>query len=84
MGSKHTPSPWVMDKSSSDTDIYVMASNMDIAKVTIENDEGKANANLIVAAPEMLQEMKSLAKALEDVHELPQSFYDAIKKAEGR
>ena len=44
----------------------------------------KINANLIVSAPELLNEMKKLAKSLEDNIELPQSFYDAIAKAEGR
>ena len=42
------------------------------------------NLNLIASAPELLNEMKNLAKSLEDVVELPQSFYDAIAKAEGR
>lgn len=42
------------------------------------------NARVIAAAPTMLAEMKKLAQALEDTgHEPDQSFYDAIKQAEG-
>ena len=44
----------------------------------------KANVNLWAASAEMLEEMKGLAKALEDTgHEPPLSFYLTIAKAEG-
>ena len=56
-------------------------------KVAPSLEQQCANADFIARAcnshDEMLHEMKELAKALEDTgHEPPQSFYDAIRKAE--
>ena len=60
--SKHTPGPWTLDGN------YVYGSNFVIAQVyqiSFENPEGKANARLIAAAPEMFDVLKETLEVLE-------------------
>lgn len=78
---KHTPSPWgFSDDPRSEMFYRADREGNFISKLP----RTKANMRLMVAAPDMLEEMENLAKALEDTgHEPPQSFYNVIKKARG-
>jgi len=82
---KHTPAPWrvrTLENFGWNIVYYNNGDKFDIKRISKVNEE--ANANLIAAAPELLQEMESLAQALEDTgHEPPQSFFDAMNKARG-
>ena len=75
--SKHTPGPWKLRRfptarggldcwwvldSIPDCDGQVLANA--ICTLTMSNDDAEANANLIAAAPDLLEEAKKSAKAL--------------------
>ena len=89
---QHTPAPWELGKDGYGQDGYIYCDNdfgtaiaivygKGLMLTGISEQEAKANAQLMVCAPELLHEMESLAKALEDVHDVPDSFLDAIRKA---
>ena len=94
--SKHTPienwiavGSWVENMDDKNADICSCnPEDFGQGHMEMPTEEQCANAELIVHCvtmhDELLNEMKNLAKSLEDNIELPQSFYDAIAKAEGR
>ena len=47
------------------------------------DEQGRANARLIAAAPDMLAALERLAQEFEDNHEVPDYVYGAIRKARG-
>lgn len=67
--SKHTPGPWI---NLGNGDIVAQSENYcggekDIASVFLtSNDEDEANANLIAAAPELLEALKDMLDGHED------------------
>lgn len=72
------PEPWNIDVGAYETfggsRGYIMIDCEDVTEEQI---------TILKHAPVMLHEMKELAKALEDVHELPDSFYAVIREARG-
>lgn len=51
---QHTPKPWLIEESRSETDSKcIVAKGSNLAVVFFRTDEEKANANLIAAAPDM-------------------------------
>ena len=47
------------------------------------DEQGRANARLIAAAPDMLAALERLAQEFEDNHEVPDYVYEVIRKARG-
>lgn len=65
---KHTPGPWTVDDSVPDEAVYVMCPSGTIANVGpcgTPDDEDKANARLIAAAPDLLEALKNTLCYLE-------------------
>jgi len=69
MNTKHTPGPWKTRKGFDSDTIEVFAPNpkigrpfqpTELAVVQADSREGKANASLIAAAPELLEAVQSL------------------------
>ena len=65
--SKHTPAPWNVDK---DYDIYAgdpkQGTRVDIATISwFRNQNFKANARLIAAAPELLEALEECLDAID-------------------
>ncbi len=76
--SEYTKGSWFNDG-------YEIKSNeccIEIAKVTVFN-EGKANANLIAAAPELLEALEELVAQLEGDYFCFKNARSAIAKAKG-
>lgn len=67
--SKHTPGPW--QKIGSKVKSIGMNECL-IAAVSVQDDEGQANANLIAAAPDLLA-------SLEEIFEIGTVFLSAIE-----
>ncbi len=88
---KHTPGPWNNAGFYNEADMercYITSKGKGIAWLYGDNDETiEANANLIAAAPELLEALKLAYQLLEDGYS---DFQDlaimekAIGKAEGR
>jgi hypothetical protein len=99
--SEHTPGPWLIEESSNEDEFANVFGPNDrpVAGIYIENDgsetpseEDTANARLIAAAPEMLQALKDVSNAYQEMFAvMPVAFqtYDsivesAIAKASGK
>jgi hypothetical protein len=66
--SKHTPGPWQVEKESGSHSITNRSFEGDewcIAEVYKETDMAMANANLIAAAPDLLEALIDVRRALE-------------------
>ena len=90
MISKHTPGPWDMDEG--DYGIYQIETSDQIAEVFSHHpdEELKANARLIAAAPELLEALRELLEydggafcVCDDPYAMDRARA-AIAKAEGR
>jgi predicted ATPase len=92
MMAKHTPAPWKVN--SQKHGIFIMAGNYCLASTADVrtnsdcrmNEEAKANAHLIAAAPELLEALKGLFKNNQDIDAYLQAkdkAVQAIAKAEG-
>ena len=90
---KHTPGPWEATEMGVIAQVCTSHGNFyTCALIDPDNNEDKANAMLIAAAPEMLQALKH---ALDFIHSLPyehsncpstklqDELFDTIAKAEG-
>ncbi|MCS3467123.1 hypothetical protein M2401_000844 [Pseudomonas sp. JUb42] len=71
--SKFTPGPWVRRGSA----IVALAGQGKVADVKVDDREGVANANLITAAPEMLEALQAARKLWGDY--LPAGNSNAMK-----
>ncbi len=99
MTNKHTPAPWHVKFSDDDPydDILIKGSGRSIAKIWLDdapvpdyNAQQKANAQLIAAAPELLEALKEIladAEMIESFIEGGENYFtkakNAIAKAEG-
>jgi len=91
---KHTPGPWVSDERYDCKNSHSVKSgykNLAIVNYfnIMSNEEAKANAKLMAAAPDLLEIVKAYAAMWEEGEEnLSRTLYkkakDAIEKAEGR
>ncbi|QTL96537.1 hypothetical protein GM661_00420 [Iocasia frigidifontis] len=98
---KHTPGPWIPGAASEKADIIIVAPNCTnledryhpIAKVHRNHSDKHANAQLISAAPELLEALEELEKVC--IYWLPDAVLskeenlflkidDIINKAEGK
>lgn len=87
--SKHTPGPWKINK----VDHLTLIEDHYSIIATIEpqlHDNEMENANLITAAPEMLEALVKMSKYIDDMSETNNSILDfqtdidkLIKKAKG-
>jgi hypothetical protein len=89
MTTSHTPGPWLhigQGDVVARSDKYC-GGEKDIASVFLtRNDEDEANANLIAAAPDLLEALKRLmggTTTLQDAQEAAQEARAAIAKATG-
>lgn len=88
--SNHTKGPWVVEHDLGDGTPIVTFEARNIATVETYFGDGEANANLIAAAPELLDTAKSVLASLEAM--TPDATIDGcimvlestIAKAEGR
>lgn len=64
---KHTKGPWFVDKDYAKPQILIVSGNRTHISIVFDNPrhQKKANANLIAAAPGMLEALEMLSKALE-------------------
>lgn len=90
--SKHTPGPWDVAETRLNYDTVIRGTKREpIALVQISGyskSEGAANANLIAAAPDLLEELKKITRHFltttdPEVAALVRSSLDAIAKAIG-
>lgn len=82
MNAKHTPGKWNTSKLVNDIGIYADGSNRDLALVykysrSIPEEEAQANANLMAAAPELLE-------ALQKAKEVIERMSDEFREVAGR
>jgi len=95
MTSKHTPGPWAMDedKYGEEIDVYPLKdgpppmgrwAEICTVKDYESQDEMRANARLIAAAPDLLEALKLACELLEYGGFDMEKFHAAIAKAEGR
>lgn len=88
---KHSPTPWTIERTSDQVTI-VAADGYNIISIPIDPeygrpDEDEANARLVEAAPELLQGLIGLSRAMEPFHKGSRLLGDIerlIAKAEGR
>ena len=82
MGSKHTPGPWHVANG-----VQVRSEKDQLARVwMMRTGEGKANARLIAAAPELLEAIEELLSATQHLNPCPATVEKAraaIAKAKG-
>lgn len=77
---KHTPGPWTVYKAGSFKILFDKSSNSEIGQLSCTESE----ANLIAAAPEMLEALIQVESELIDADlEVPKYIERAIKKAKG-
>ena len=87
---EHTPGPWILE--GDDSQVHLHGSNMEnIASFSEDDGEGgmEANANLIVAAPDLLAICLGMRDLIDragvKVHaEFDEALNRALAKAEGR
>jgi len=91
---KHTPGPWMLNEPFATPKAkWLIWAGHPIASVSaarkrnahctdMSSEEGKANAHLIAAAPEMYEALKALAHCT--THKTLEAAYAALAKAEGR
>jgi hypothetical protein len=86
--SKHTPGPWHVNAGDYKYHIYYSREQSDHYFVEVDgndDDEAKANARLIAAAPELLAALKTARKCLKSCHYVGperETIDAAIAKAE--
>lgn len=83
---KHTPGPWTIDNSNGAT--YINQGNQPIVPITIcrlTSNHTTANANLIAAAPELLEALEGIRELMGIDWLLPEfdEAREAIAKAKG-
>jgi hypothetical protein len=85
---QHTPPPWELSKNGSRSYVKDPRDNSVIAALFIETPEGEANANLIAAAPDLLEALRmaeTQLRWLENQH--ADAWHDAeredVKSAQG-
>ena len=77
---KHTPGPWV--RGDGDPHRILSSSTWDcVAEVNDALPDSEANANLIIAAPELLDALERCSKLIQG--EVPAFVIDTIRKAKG-
>lgn len=81
MSAEHTPAPWHIANG-----VQIRSARHQIAKVwMMRNGEGKANARLIAAAPDLLEALTNLVKALDSTTwsswQTTATFDDQLKAA---
>ena len=78
----HTPGPWKAITGGADAKVVCPDGRSFLIGDIIYHDENKANANLIAAAPDMLEALKA---TLDVIHErdIYEQVEQAIAKAEG-
>ena len=88
---KHTAAPWLIGENRYDYDLIIRSANNDpvcsVIYAGYSKAEAKANARLIAAAPELLEELKNVMDRLVDKNETDDSAINAraaIAKAEGQ
>ena len=90
METKHTPGEWAVSKTVNDFTIYAADTNKDVALVynysrSVPDEEAKANANLIAAAPAMLETLKQVLSWLDEDRmtnsPLARTIYETIQTA---
>jgi hypothetical protein len=85
MKKNHTPGEWMFSKNSSDFSVYSDKKAADIALVRntsreISDEEAEANARLIAAAPELLENLARIIDRIEE-SKLQDHFPSAYKRA---
>ena len=82
---KHTSGPWEKQKYGNSYEIFRCdKAGTYIANVNRDNPNHKANANLIAAAPELLECLQTATKIMKSGGlPVPVNFTKAIKKAKG-
>lgn len=87
MTTKHTPGPWVIGKHDHDVVMVDTASGTAICDVYGDSDDRPANAHLIAAAPDLLEALETLYRAVciadADLRPGEQLAREAIAKAKG-
>lgn len=87
---KHVSGPWtIRPKRTSKNEIQIDGGGLEIAKIYVTSfteEKDKANANLIAAAPQLLEACKELLNITRADKNMDIYFkvQDAINKAEGR
>lgn len=86
---RHTPAPWFLLTNAGQQRIFTFNHVIaDVRKTSMEKSESRANALLIMSAPELLQALESLLAVVEQ-HDTPLSDPEriaarsAIAKAKG-
>ena len=82
MEKQHTPGPWFYDDSLK-SKIMINAKRAAVAVVPYLDEEAKANARLLAAAPELLDALQALVGAVSDPALVAQA-QAAIRKAQGK
>jgi len=79
---QHTPGPWFYDESIA-TKILINAKHAAVAVVPYLDDEAKANARLLAAAPELFDALQALVSAVSEPALVAQA-HAALRKAQGK
>jgi len=87
--SRHTEGPWVYDRRGENlvgrNGVRVRVYGSGLSFSGLPDDESKANARLIAAAPELLEALKDLVDACDGNYwELTKHCNEIIAKAEGK
>lgn len=83
---KHTPGPWeIFGSSTLNITGKAMAKGRKVCSINATQDEDRANAALIAAAPEMLEALERVFRDLPANYDGPmmEQVESAIKKAKG-
>lgn len=83
---KHTPGPWTKSGSVIRS---IASSERKVAEVRVIDDEGQANANLIAAAPDLLEALETIKRRMYEprkfmLEDLEALIDQAIAKARGQ
>ena len=87
MKTTHTPGPWHVDVTDADADVH---SGFGMVACTVghpsnQDDEGRSNARLIAAAPELLAALESIAGIPQHPRDDARNLYFlAVAKSEAR
>lgn len=87
---KHTPGPWFYSQESIDPDWYIVTINGGLIVANVNSHcRQVANARLIAAAPDLLETLRFLVRAVEtncalSIAEAIVGAHIAIDKAEGK
>lgn len=80
MNTKHTAGPWTFGKPNVDT-FYILAGTENIGMLPTKIENAEANAKLIAAAPELLENLKNIIWNFSDFSSLNEKQKTAIKYA---